>query len=62
MARYIRKQAHSGALAGAGLYGITASIVLAFSLGMGQGHAHSSPSGELPQGLRSLLASIHVGR
>ncbi len=61
MARFIRKQAHSGALAGFGLYGITASIALALSLGLSQGSAHTSANAELPQGLRSLLASIRVG-
>lgn len=60
MARFIRKQARSGALAGIGLYGIAASIVLAFSLGQGQVHA-SAVSAALPQGLHSLLAAIRVG-
>ncbi|HSC82625.1 MAG TPA: hypothetical protein VLC30_03315 [Pseudomonas sp.] len=62
MARFIRKQAHSGALAGVGLYGIAASIVLVLSLGLSHGQAHTgSPGAELPQGLRSLLAGIRVG-
>lgn len=62
MARLIRKHAHSGALAGFGLYGIATSVVLTLSLSLSQGHPAASPGAEVPLGLRSLLASIRVGR
>ncbi|MBC9252793.1 hypothetical protein A9179_21215 [Pseudomonas alcaligenes] len=61
MARLIQHHAHNGGLAGVGLLGIAASIVLALSLGIAHPAAHGSSNGTLPAGLRSLLASLHTG-
>jgi hypothetical protein len=61
MARLIRKHADSGALAGFGLLAITASVLLALSLGSAgvslQAHATPDPL----QMLQSLLGAIRVG-
>lgn len=64
MARFIQQHVDSGTLAGFGLYGISAGVLLTLGLSLLHSLPESAAAGSaalLPDLARNLLASLRIG-